>query len=240
MRHMFATLLDLIPVRFAAALLVLFGIGLLIYAHYNPHAWNADQHRAVAIGAIVLAVVVVTLWRRVLAWIAFGPRFWPVVFALALATLLTGSVAKADVIAFTGIPTVQGVSHYAGIIDAAARRHGLPPALLRALAHCESNYNPHALSEKGASGLFQLMPKTARRYRVRNPRDPHDAAAGAARYLADLYHEFGSFELAVAAYNAGERAVRRHGGVPPYNETKLFVSRVMGAYYTATQKGTQP
>ena len=122
---------------------------------------------------------------------------------------------------------------YADVIQKAASKHGLDPALLHAVIQTESAYNPGAVSHKGAMGLMQLMPGTAARYGVKDPYDPEDNIFGGARYLRDLLGMFGAdVKLAVAAYNAGEHNVMKYGyQIPPFSETKDYVSRVLGLYY---------
>ena len=121
---------------------------------------------------------------------------------------------------------------YANVIERAAYKHGLDPALLHAVIQAESSYNPGAVSNKGAMGMMQLMPGTAARYGVRNPYDPEDNIFGGARYLKDLMGMFRSdVRLAVAAYNAGEHNVMKYGyQVPPFAETRGYVSKVLGFY----------
>lgn len=127
------------------------------------------------------------------------------------------------------IPSYSG--RYRGLyLDAAktaARRHGVPEDLFLRLVQQESGWNPQAVSNKGATGLAQLMPATARRLGV-NATDPHDNLDGGARYLRMMYDRFGDWKLALAAYNAGPEAVARHGGVPPYAETKGYVRAILG------------
>lgn len=119
---------------------------------------------------------------------------------------------------------------YRNLVRAAADRHGLPEALLHGLIKVESNFNPRALSPKGARGLTQLMPATARRMGVRDAFDPAANIDGGARYLKELLVAFGhDVSLAVAAYNAGPAAVRRYRGVPRYAETIAYVPRVLRA-----------
>jgi len=119
-----------------------------------------------------------------------------------------------------------------------AHRYGVEPALALAVAKAESNFEPNALSPKGAMGVMQLMPETAKSLGVSNPFDPVQNIDGGIRYLKHLVEQFsGNITLAVAAYNAGPNAVRRYGGVPPYPETQNFVRRVL-AYREAFQ--TEP
>ena len=110
----------------------------------------------------------------------------------------------------------------------AARRHGVPSDLFLRLVQQESGWKPTARSHKGAIGLAQLMPGTARKLRV-NPHDPYENLEGGARYLAQQYRTFGSWRLALAAYNAGPAAVKKYGGVPPYKETKNYVRIIWGS-----------
>lgn len=121
------------------------------------------------------------------------------------------------------------------IIDRHSAAQNLDPRLVRALIQAESGYNPRALSNKGAIGLMQLMPATATSLRVSDPWNIEENLRGGTTYLRKLLDRFaGSLELAVAAYNAGPRAVERHGGVPPYRETRAYVRRVIGLYRGAS------
>lgn len=108
----------------------------------------------------------------------------------------------------------------------AARRHGVPEDLFLRLVHQESRFNPKAVSHKGAIGLAQLMPFTAARLGV-DPHDPYQNLDGGARYLAQQYRAFKSWRLALAAYNAGPGAVTKHGGVPPFRETRNYVKVIL-------------
>jgi soluble lytic murein transglycosylase-like protein len=123
-------------------------------------------------------------------------------------------------------------ARYAKPIQDAAKATRLEPALIHAVISAESGYNPYARSRKGAAGLMQLMPETARRYGVTNRLDPAQNISGGARYLRDLIRMFNNdIQLAVAAYNAGENAVMRAGNrIPPYQETMTYVPRVMTYY----------
>lgn len=121
---------------------------------------------------------------------------------------------------------------YGVLVAKAAREHNLDEALLRAVIAVESGYNPRAVSRKGAVGLMQLMPDTAQRYGVTNLYDPVENVRGGARYLRDLMQKFNDdLPLTLAAYNSGEDAVVRYGNrIPPYLETRLYVTRVMDLY----------
>ena len=130
------------------------------------------------------------------------------------------------------MPNTAAIQRYAGMVEAAARAHGVDSALVHAVISAESGYNPTALSKAGARGLMQLMPATAQRYGVQNIMDPQENIHGGVKYLRDLLQMFsGNLELAVAAYNAGENAVIRYGHkVPPYAETVSYVPKVLGFY----------
>ena len=123
-------------------------------------------------------------------------------------------------------------ARYAKPIQDAAKATRLDAALIHAVISAESGYNPFARSRKGAAGLMQLMPETAKRYGVKNRLDPAQNISGGARYLRDLIRMFNNdVQLAVAAYNAGENAVVRAGNrIPPYSETMTYVPRVMSYY----------
>jgi soluble lytic murein transglycosylase-like protein len=117
-------------------------------------------------------------------------------------------------------------------IHEAAALYRLPEAFLRAVIRVESDYQPGAISRTGAQGLTQLMPATAARMGVRDAFDPRQNILGGARYLRVLANLFeGDLILTIAAYNAGEGAVTRYHGVPPYDETRRYVERVLGWYY---------
>lgn len=121
---------------------------------------------------------------------------------------------------------------FSGHIERAAQAYNVDSALLHAVISVESGYNPRACSPKGAMGLMQLMPATARRYGVRNPYDPVQNIRGGARYLRDLLLRYDNdVNLALAAYNAGENSVARYGNnIPPYAETQNYVPRVVDLY----------
>jgi soluble lytic murein transglycosylase-like protein len=141
--------------------------------------------------------------------------------ALLLAALVWGVGAEAA--AATG-----QMRPYQRLIESVAARHGLEPEVFGALVDVESARRADAVSEDGAQGLAQLMPATAARFKVVDPHNPEDNLDGAARYFSWLLDRFdGDLVLALAAYNAGEAAVDRHGGVPPYRETRGFVAKVL-------------
>jgi hypothetical protein len=123
-------------------------------------------------------------------------------------------------------PSILEGTPYADIIASVSHAHGVDPFLVRALIQVESGYRPRARSPKGAMGLMQLMPATAREYKVRNPFEPKANIEGGIRHLKSLIDRFG-VELALAAYNAGEGAVRKFKGIPPYRETRNYVTRIL-------------
>jgi hypothetical protein len=132
---------------------------------------------------------------------------------------------------FSTRPGVRNAVPFRREIDDAAFRAGVDPRLIEAVIAAESAFDPQALSKKGAQGLMQLMPDTAVRFGVANVWDPKQNIDGGAAYLRWLIAEFnGDLRHVLAAYNAGEGAVERHGGVPPYQETRQYIDRVL-AYY---------
>jgi hypothetical protein len=148
------------------------------------------------------------------------------------------------VLAFS-VPAPPGSPAHAGLADpgpprrdvfvpefrAAAKLTGVDEAWLRAIAHVESGYDPAAVSPKGAQGLMQLMPETAAAYDVTDPFNPNQSIQAGARHLADLMRLYpGDLERVAAAYNAGVAAVRAHGGIPPYAETRSYVAKVMALH----------
>jgi hypothetical protein len=128
---------------------------------------------------------------------------------------------------------------YADEIDRASSDHEVDPALVRAVIHAESAFNPYAVSPKGARGLMQLMPATARMLGVHNSFSPESNIRGGTKYLAQLLRRFRNEAHAIAAYNAGEVPVNKYNGVPPYSETREYVRRVLALkkQYTLQSNG---
>jgi soluble lytic murein transglycosylase-like protein len=125
------------------------------------------------------------------------------------------------------LPSTPEAVPYGEIIDAIAAEHGVPAPLVRAVIKVESDYQERARSRKGAMGLMQLMPDTARRFAVADPYNPRQNIEGGIRYLKTLLDRFPEPSLALAAYNAGEAAVDRFRGIPPYAETRAYVASIL-------------
>ena len=125
------------------------------------------------------------------------------------------------------------------LIKTCSDKYGVNPCLVKAVIHAESGYNPNAVSSKGASGLMQLMPATARSLKVADRFNPKDNVEGGVKYLRFLLDTFrGDVSLAVAAYNAGLGSVAKYGGIPPYNETRTYVTRVLSYMKSYQESGT--
>jgi soluble lytic murein transglycosylase-like protein len=123
-------------------------------------------------------------------------------------------------------------SKYDPLIDRYSNAYGVDPVLVRAVIVVESNYNVRCVSNKGARGLMQLMPETARRYGVKSIFDPEENIRGGVHYLSDLLDLFhNDLQRSLAAYNAGEGAVVKYSGIPPYEETSTYVKRTLTVYY---------
>lgn len=120
---------------------------------------------------------------------------------------------------------------YKGSIDLYSSEFGIDPDLVRAVIHAESAFNPRAVSPKGALGLMQIMPFNLKRFKVRDPFEPGQNIRGGVFFLSMLKERYrGNTRLMLAAYNAGEGAVTRYGGIPPYPETRQYVTRVLELY----------
>jgi soluble lytic murein transglycosylase-like protein len=124
-------------------------------------------------------------------------------------------------------------------IEQAAERHNVDPNLVRSVIKVESNFNPNAVSRKGAMGLMQLMPQTARSLKVTNPFDPQQNVDAGVRHLKQLLENYGGdVRLTLAAYNAGSGAVARSAGIPRYSETQNYVRRITNLYYGGSEPGS--
>ncbi len=122
-----------------------------------------------------------------------------------------------------------------------SRRYNVPADLIHAIIKAESNYNRWAVSPKGAAGLMQLMPETAAQYGVTDRFDPEENISGGVRYLKDLCRLYNhNTKLVLAAYNAGQEALKKFKGIPPYPETREYISRVMASYPNAFITGSPP
>ena len=127
--------------------------------------------------------------------------------------------------------SLERFGRYDRWIREAATLYQIPEALVRAVIKVESDYDPRAVSVAGARGLMQMIPATAERMQVRDAFDPRENIFGGVRYLRVLANTFnGDLQLTIAGYNAGEGAVMRYGGIPPYDETRMYVSKVLGYY----------
>jgi soluble lytic murein transglycosylase-like protein len=136
---------------------------------------------------------------------------------------------RQDLAAAAGITPVDSsdAGTWADLINSTAARHGVDPSLVAAVTRAESGFNPAAVSRAGAKGLMQLMDPTARALGVTDSFDPVQNVDGGTRYLGEMLKRFGKPELALAAYNAGPVAVKKHGGVPPFKETQTYVQKVL-------------
>jgi soluble lytic murein transglycosylase-like protein len=153
-------------------------------------------------------------------------------FAAALQAATTADTAPAAPVGAQGtadLGATGSTSQYDPLIEQAAARYGIDPAVLHGLIQQESGFDPEAQSGAGAAGLTQLMPGTASSLGVANPLNPAESIEGGARYLSQMMSRFGgNTEDALAAYNAGPGAVQQYGGVPPYAETQSYVQKVLG------------
>jgi soluble lytic murein transglycosylase len=121
---------------------------------------------------------------------------------------------------------------YDSLISDASERHGVSFPLLKAIIKAESDFDPHAVSKKGATGLMQIMPENFKPLGIRDPFDPRENINAGARYFKQMYDRFkGKLALSLAAYNAGPTAVDRYKTIPPYEETEEYVRRVLKYYY---------
>ena len=185
--------------------------------------------------------------RSLMYWSVKEGRWKPVPGANA-ASMRAARSAAAEITRYYGHDSYQSVNakivsaNYRGTqsspkdidaaIDMAAARHNVDPNLVRAVVKVESNFNPNAVSRKGAMGLMQLMPSTARSLKVKNPFDPGQNVDAGVRHLKQLLESYGGdVKLTLAAYNAGSGAVARSAGVPHFAETQNYVRRITNLYY---------
>jgi soluble lytic murein transglycosylase-like protein len=188
--------------------------------------------------------------RKLMYWSSKENRWKPVPSAGA-ASMRAARSAAAEVNEFLGRESNQSATariiaaNFRGpaanpkdidsAIEQAATRHNVDPNLVRAVVKVESNFNPNAVSRKGAMGLMQLMPSTARQLHVKNPFDPEQNVDAGVRHLKQLLESYGGdVTLTLAAYNAGAGAVARSSGVPRYSETQNYVRRITNLYYAGT------
>jgi len=149
---------------------------------------------------------------------------------------------KKDKVLRTRLKNASSVNpaEYEQLIRISSEKYGVNQSLVRAVIHAESGYNPNAVSRKGASGLMQLMPATAKSLNVADRFNPKDNVEGGVKYLRFLLDTFrGDVSLAVAAYNAGLNTVAKYGGIPPYNETRTYVNRVLSYMKSYQESGIQ-
>jgi soluble lytic murein transglycosylase-like protein len=162
-----------------------------------------------------MGILVVTM---VSGYLVYGRTDVPEPQRVAAAAVVSEVPEKSDAAS-------RGIDAY---IEDVASRYGVSKDLIAAMIEAESSYNPRAISPRGAQGLMQLMPETAAILRVRDPFDPRENIDGGVRHLLSLMDRFdNNLPLALAAYNAGEGAVIRHRGIPPYRETRQYVKRIM-------------
>jgi soluble lytic murein transglycosylase-like protein len=162
-----------------------------------------------------MGILVVTM---VSGYLVYGRTDAPEPQRVAAAAVVSDVPEKSDAVS-------RGIDAY---IEDVAARYGVSKDLIAAMIEAESSYNPRAISPRGAQGLMQLMPETAAILRVSDPFDPRENIDGGVRHLLSLMDRFdNNLPLALAAYNAGERAVIRHRGIPPYRETRQYVKRIM-------------
>jgi soluble lytic murein transglycosylase len=140
---------------------------------------------------------------------------------------LTQQLQLPDTIAFKPHERARA---YDPMVERVGLEHGVPPALVKAVIHAESAFDPRAVSHKGAMGLMQLMPATAKSLGVKQPFNSEQNVEGGTRYLRELRERYGNWTLALAAYNAGPEAVAKHRGMPPFRETQKYVRRVLTYY----------
>ncbi|UCE42771.1 MAG: lytic transglycosylase domain-containing protein [Candidatus Aminicenantes bacterium] len=146
------------------------------------------------------------------------------VFVILLCVFSLAATGKTDILSSSKKP-------YDDIVVDVAQRLRVPIELVHSIIKAESNYDAWAISSKGAMGLMQLMPITAKQYKVMNVFDPRQNIEGGVKYLVDLIKLYdGDTQRVLAAYNAGQEAIKRYGGIPPYRETRNYIKKVMASY----------
>lgn len=193
-------------------------------------------------GAVLASVMTLAMQAEdaVLERQARSPRVVSVVRADARSGRLVRSVVVSPQPSNTKSKAIDPAVE--NIVEETSKNLDVNPSLVHSVIEVESNYNPFAVSPKGAQGIMQLMPDTARRFGVQNTFDARQNIEGGVKYLKFLQQTFGDDRLAIAAYNAGEKAVQKYGNVPPYAETKDYVQKVARKYDArrAAGKKTQP
>ena len=200
-------------------------------AKINPSGWNLNRYMVSAGCLFTLVACPTSIGGEIDSFTGpDGSRIFSNTRIIAIAPPSSPTLPESDAPPRTrsrGQPPA-GIGR---LIDRIARKHGMDPDLVRAVARVESNYNPTAISPKGALGVMQLLPATAERFGVADAYDPAQNIEGGIRYLKFLRDQFpGNLSLVLAAYNAGESAVRKHGGVPPYRETRDYVHKIRQLY----------
>jgi soluble lytic murein transglycosylase-like protein len=153
-----------------------------------------------------------------------------------VATVLPDEVVRREAAPEPEQPAAVAATDWETLAKDTAHRHRVDAGLVRAIIDVESGFRPRAVSPKGAMGLMQLMPTTAAELGVTDPFDPEQNVDGGVRYLRALLTRYGGDQrLALAAYNAGSAAVERHGGIPPYSETRSYVKKVLARYRKVRQ-----
>ena len=197
----------------------------------NAPGWNLSRQVASAVCLLSLAVCPPTISGEIVSFTEpDGRRIFSNTGAISISSAGPPPAPEPGTrprIRGKGRPPV-GIGR---LIDRIARKHGMDPELVKAVAKVESNYNPTAISPKGALGVMQLLPATAQRFGVADAYNPAQNIEGGIRYLKFLRDQFpGNLSLVLAAYNAGENAVRKHGGIPPYRETRDYVHKIRQLY----------
>lgn len=195
----------------------------------NTSGWNLNRYMASAVCLLSLAVCPTTISGEIVSFTEpDGRRIFSNTGAISISPASPSPApGTRQRIRSKGRPP-DGIGR---LIDRIARKHGMDPELVKAVAKVESNYNPTAISPKGALGVMQLLPATAQRFGVADAYNPAQNIEGGIRYLKFLRKRFpGNLALVLAAYNAGENAVRKHGGIPPYRETRDYVHKIRQLY----------